>query len=100
MEELVPQTDLRQYDGCFYMHVVMLLLMLQRSPRLAYIHDHCVGYRGNNDGFLQIHGQVQRPSIHVEGYHRVAQGVFSESDCLYRRWMARVMKVHVKSRIW
>jgi len=97
---VVGQTDLSEYDGSVYVHLAVLLKILQKTPRLLYLHDRCVGFRGNNDGFLQILGQVQRLTLDVEGYHRVARGVFTESSVLYKSWMSRIVETHVRSRVW
>jgi abequosyltransferase len=99
-QQVVSCTDLSQYDGSVYVHLAVLIKMLEQSPRLLYVHHQCVGFRGNNDGHLKILGEVRRLKLDVEGYHRVASGVFSESHPLYRCWMSRIVAVHARSRVW
>jgi abequosyltransferase len=97
--EVVSSSDLNRYKGSCYIHLAVLLMMLQQSPRFLYIHQHCVGFRGNNDGFLEILGQLRRLKLDVVGYNQVAEGVFSRKSRLYKMWMSRIVKVHIRSRV-
>jgi hypothetical protein len=97
--EIVSNSDLKPYYTSCYIHLVVLLRMLQRSPRLLYVHRQCVGYRGNNDLFLEMLGEVRRLRMDVVGYHQVADGVFSKGSTIYRSWMSRVMRFHIRSRL-
>ena len=58
-----------------------------------------MGFRGGNDGFLQILGQLRRLKLDVDGYDQVAEEVFSKKSHLYKMWMSRVIKVHIRSRV-
>jgi len=97
--EVVSSCDLSQYNGSNYIHLAVLLLMLQRHPRLLYVHQQCMGFRGNNDGFLEILGQFRRLKFDVDGYNQVAEGIFSRKSRLYKIWMSRIIKVHIRSRV-
>lgn len=97
--EVVSSSDLSRYNGSFYIQLAVLLMMLQRHPRLLYVHQQCMGFRGNNDGFLQLLGQFRRLKLDVVGYDTVAEGIFSKKSHLYKMWMSRIIKVHIRSRV-
>jgi abequosyltransferase len=97
--EVVANTDLAPYYTCCYIHLAVLLMMLQKSPKFLYINQHCVGFRGNNDLFLEILGELRRLKLDVVGYDQVAAGVFSRKSHLYKAWMTRVMQFHIRSRV-
>jgi abequosyltransferase len=96
---VVEDTDLTPYIGSYYIHLAVLLMMLKRSPQFLYIHQQCVGFRGNNDGFLEILGEIRRLKLDVKGYSQVANGVFPNRGKIYRLWLSRIIKVHIRSRV-
>ena len=96
---IIDIIDISTYLGSHYIHLAVLLSMLQQDTRFLYIHDQCVGFRGGNDGFLEIMGQYRRVTFDVKGYDTVAEGVFSKESHLYKIWMTRVIKVHIFDRV-
>ena len=97
--DVVENNDLGEYIGTYYNQLAVILKILQQDSRLLYVHKQCMGFRGSNDGFLDILGQFQRLKLDVEGYDRVAEGIFSKKNRLYKTWMSRIIKVHIRSRV-
>lgn len=97
--EVVAHADLSPYLGSYYIHLAVLLMMLQRSPRFLYVHQQCVGYRGGHDSFLEILGQLHRLRLDAVGYSQVAKGVFSRGSRLYRRFLKQIVRFHIRNRV-
>ncbi len=98
-QEVVSEMDLTPFYGSCYIHLAVLLMILRKSPRYLYVNQHCVGYRGGNDGFLEILGELRRLHLDVNGYTQVAEGVFSKGTRLYKVWMSQVVRFHIRNRV-
>jgi abequosyltransferase len=97
--EVVSSTDLSQYYHSYYIHLAVLFTMLRRSPRFLYVHQRCVGFRSNNDGFLQIVGGLRRLQMDAAGYSQVATGALSQSPKLYNLFLSSVVRCHIRRRV-
>lgn len=97
--DIVNSSDLSMFNGTAYMHIAVLLKIIQKQPNLFYVHHHCMGFRGGNDGFLEILGQFRRLKLDVLGYNCIAKELFPNKSKLYNIWMTQIIKLHIKSRV-
>jgi abequosyltransferase len=96
-EQVVSTSDLSPYMNA-YVHLYVILRMLQRHPRWLYVYRRCVGWRGGNDSFLD-RGLYRRLEIDVVGFERIARDVLGKRSVAYVNFISKIAAVYVRSRI-
>jgi abequosyltransferase len=81
-----------------YIHVYMVGLLLKAQPEWVYLHRRCVGWRGGNDSFLS-EGRLKRLTLDVDGYERLARGLFGKRSHTYNRFLSQVCTKHIFTAI-
>ena len=91
-----PEVD--AFIGSGYVQLLVMMRMMSLEPRWLFLADRCVGWRADNDSFVE-RGQLGRLRMDVEGYERVAATIFSRESATYRQSLAAVAHSHVRHHI-
>jgi abequosyltransferase len=66
----------KEYEG--YHHLFLIASMVHRNPYWGYLHKRLVGYRSDNESFIEEYGRVKRMSIDVYAYNGIGNAFFSK----------------------
>jgi len=81
-----------------YIHVYVVANMVAENPRWLAVPARLVGYRGENDSFLD-RGRFNRLRIDVVGYAQVFGSVLDRQGRSYRQIMSNVCRHHIFSHV-
>lgn len=96
--EAAADPRVAEFTGSGYVQLFVSVLMMQRHPRWLYVAEPCVGWRRDNDSFVE-RGALGRLRMDVEGYDRVASAFFPLGSPTYREAASRVVSRHVRHHI-
>ncbi len=95
---VVASSETESFIGSGYVQLFVMMRMMLHEPRWLFLADRCVGWRADNDSFVE-RGQLGRLRMDVEGYERVAKAIFSRESATYRQALAEVAHSHVRHHI-
>jgi len=81
-----------------YVHVYVVLNMIDAHPRWVCVPERLVGYRGGNDSFLG-NGRFHRMRIDVIGYLSVFRSVLKPHEPSYRVIVDELLRLHVYNHV-
>jgi len=81
-----------------YIHVYVVANMISANPQWVAVPTRLVGYRGENDSFLD-RGRFNRLRIDVVGYAQVFGSVLNSQEPSYRQIMSNVCRHHIFSHV-
>ena len=96
--EALADPRVTEFTGSGYVQLFLSVLMMQRNPRWLYVATPCVGWRRDNDSFVE-RGALGRLQMDVEGYDRVASAFFPRNSRTFREAAAEVVGRHVRHHI-
>ena len=92
--DVVSNENVSHYFNA-YVHIFIIGKMVQRRPAWFYVCKPCVGWRSGNDSFLS-EGAFKRLMIDVQGYEKIALGLFGTNSPTYHAINRTVASVHVR----
>ena len=95
---VIGSAEVDAFIGSGYVQLFIMMRMMSLEPRWLFLADRCVGWRADNDSFVE-RGQLGRLRMDVEGYERVAAAIFSRDSATYRQSLAEVAHSHVRHHI-
>lgn len=84
------------FIGSAYVHVYKLLAMMRDYGVVIYLSQPLVGWRANNDSFLNELKYLGRVRIDVLGYERIAARLFGTASPEYRSIVIQVIRTHLR----
>lgn len=96
-QEIVSTRPVSQFFNCYSL-VYIITSMFECKTRWFYIHAHCVGYRADNDSFLD-RGAFKRLAIDIKGFSDILQAFFPSKDLLYQKTMDTLAQVDISWRL-
>jgi abequosyltransferase len=98
LTEALSDTRVAEFVGSGYAQLFLSVLMMQRHPKWLYLADPCVGWRRDNDSFVE-RGSLGRLRMDVEGYDRIASAFFPRESPTFREAASEVVSRHVRHHI-
>ncbi len=95
---VLDSAEVGDFIGSGYVQLFVMMRMMSLEPRWLFLADRCVGWRADNDSFVE-RGQLGRLRMDVEGYERVAAAIFTRDSGTYRLALAEVAHSHVRHHI-
>lgn len=96
-EVVQSEENLADYFNA-YIHIFVIVRMLQKNPRWLYLDVPCVGWRSGNDSFLS-EGMYRRLVIDVVGYEKIARDTFGKRTPPYDNLMRTIGTVQVRAAL-
>lgn len=96
-QAVVGQWPVKNYLNS-YVHIYVILKMLERDAYWLCVPERLVGWRSGNDSFLG-NGQFNRLRIDVVGYEQIFGDVLGRTSQPYHRVMAQVAALHVRMHL-
>ena len=84
LTEALSDPRVAEFVGSGYVQLFVSVLMMQRHPTWLYVADPCVGWRRDNDSFVE-RGSLGRLRMDVEGYDRIASAFFPRESPTFRQ---------------
>ncbi len=95
---VLGSAEVDAFIGSGYVQLFVMMRMMSLEPRWLFLADRCVGWRADNDSFVE-RGQLGRLRMDVEGYEQVAAAIFTRESETYRQALAEVARSHVRHHI-
>lgn len=95
--QVLATNDLAPYY-ISYIHLFVIVKMVSIKPNWFFLSQKCVGWRGENDSFLN-EGKFKRLQIDVLGFEKIYQDVSGKHSKGYREVMKTVSSVYVRHMI-
>jgi abequosyltransferase len=96
-QDIVSTKPVSQFFNCYSL-VYIITSMFERKTRWFYIHTPCVGYRADNDSFLD-RGAFRRLVIDIKGFSDILKAWFQPKDILYKKTMDALAQVDITWRL-
>jgi abequosyltransferase len=77
-EEAVSRHEHEPFLG--YHHLYLLLTMAKQHPQWFFTDRKCVGYRSNNESFVEEYGRVKRFEIDAFSYTTIGSALFTQAS--------------------
>lgn len=96
-QEVVETKPVEKFFNCYVLVYIITQMVCQR-PRWFYIHQPCVGYRADNDSFMD-RGAYRRLSIDIVGFSAILSQWFTADHPIYKKTMGQIAQIDVVWRL-